>query len=361
MSAEKRLDAGASGSSAMESRKSSALSRRVIPSGQGSLFGLLIGSDERSHPKVGEVLTTEIIRDVSRVLPWLVSEPPTEPVPADLSAVERTRLLADYAQGFRGRYDSLYPVVDRAGRKLLAESEELNPAEFADPEGEGAAALEAAESHFSAERADLVRFRDTLVETCAPSTHEVFDALDRLDGLAAVLAELHRDEVDRHTQVAVLVPALSQTWWRRGTSDQDSKCACVLAPNRPDGPSAMPWPRSGRTGRRRRRARRSEPSLQCRPEGANISAWPLCSVRATSEALHSRGRGGGGAFDLGERQPGVPSTDADAECEHPGGLGSPLHRGSSDDIRIGQMCPNCRLTDRTLLTDHALGERQGIY
>ena len=65
----------------------------------------------------------------------------------------------------------------------MAELEELNPAELADPEGEGAAALERAESHFSSERADLARLRDTLIEADASPAHDVFDALDRLDGL----------------------------------------------------------------------------------------------------------------------------------------------------------------------------------
>ena len=162
-------------------------SRRAIVAASGDVAGLLmlIGSDEQSYQKSSEVLTTEIIRDVGRVLPWLASEPRTEPIPTGMSAEERTRLLAVCAQGLRDRYDSLYPVVDRAGRKLMAELEELNPAELADPEGEGAAALERAESHFSSERADLARLRDTLIEADASPAHDVFDALDRLDGLYA--------------------------------------------------------------------------------------------------------------------------------------------------------------------------------
>ena len=57
--------------------------------------------------------------------------------------------------------------------------------------------------------------------------------------VAGVLAELHRDEVDRLAQMAVLVRALLQTW-RRGTSDQDSNRARVMFLRWPDGPVAMP-------------------------------------------------------------------------------------------------------------------------
>ena len=49
----------------------------------------------------------------------------------------------------------------------------------------------------------------------------------------------------------------------------------------PDGPVAMPWPRSGRTVRRRRRARRSEPRRQCR---LCCAAWGKISRLATAIA-----------------------------------------------------------------------------
>ena len=126
------------------------------------------------------MLTSEIIRDVSRALPWLASEPRTEPIPTGMSPEERTKFLGAYAQGLRHRYESLYPVVDRAGRKLMAELEELTPAEIADPEGEGAEALEKAESYFHTQRADLARLRATLIEADAPPDHDAFDALNRL-------------------------------------------------------------------------------------------------------------------------------------------------------------------------------------
>ena len=131
------------------------------------------------------MLTSETIRDVGRALPWLASEPPTESIPTGTSAEKRTELLDSHAQGLRHRYDSLYPVIDRAGRKLAAGFEELNPAEIIDPEGEGTEALETAEAYFHAQRIDLSRLRNALIEVGAPPDHDAFDALDRLDGLYA--------------------------------------------------------------------------------------------------------------------------------------------------------------------------------
>ena len=48
----------------------------------------------------------------------------------------------------------------------------------------------------------------------------------------------------------------------------------------PDGPVAMPWPRSGRTVRDRRRARRSGPRRRCRPGGRTSRPGP-CAARAS--------------------------------------------------------------------------------
>ena len=48
----------------------------------------------------------------------------------------------------------------------------------------------------------------------------------------------------------------------------------------PDGPVAMPWPRSERTVRDRRRARRSGPRRQCRPGGRTSRPGP-CAARAS--------------------------------------------------------------------------------
>lgn len=129
--------------------------------------------------------SAEMIRDVGRALPWLVAEPRSEPIPASVSLSDRAELLDAYAEGLRLRHDTLYPVIDRAGRKLAAAFKELDPAEITDPEGEGAEALEKAEAYFHAQRGDLSRFRETLVDAGAPPDHDVFGALRRLDALYA--------------------------------------------------------------------------------------------------------------------------------------------------------------------------------
>ena len=112
--------------------------------------------------------------------------PQPEPIPAGVSRSKRAEIFDAHAEGLRRRYDSLYPVIDRAGRKLAAAFEELKPAVIADPEGEGAEALEKAEAYFHAQREDLNRLRNNLSHADAPPDHNVFDALDRLDGLYAV-------------------------------------------------------------------------------------------------------------------------------------------------------------------------------
>ena len=130
-------------------------------------------------------ITGEAIRDVGRALPWLASEPRPEPLPTGVSLERRMELLDVHAEGFRSRYDSLHPVIDRAARKLTAAFKELKPGAIADPEGEGAEALEKAEAYFHAQRDDLGRWRDTLTDAGAPTEHAVFGELDRLDGLYA--------------------------------------------------------------------------------------------------------------------------------------------------------------------------------
>ena len=131
------------------------------------------------------MLTGETIRDVGRALPWLAAEPPLEPIPTGVSLEKRIELLDAQAKEFRHRYDSLLPVIDRAGHKLAAAFKALNPAEIADPEGEGAEALEKAAACFHAQRDDMARLRNALVDAGAPPDHDVFKALDRLDGLYA--------------------------------------------------------------------------------------------------------------------------------------------------------------------------------
>lgn len=133
------------------------------------------------------MFTSEMIRDVSRALPWLAAEPEHEPIPAGVSLAGRMDILNVHAEGLRRRHDHLYPVIDRAGHKLAAAFEELNPDAIVDPEGKGTEALEKAEAHFDSRRTDLSHMRKALIEAGAPHEHDVFEELDRLDGLYAWL------------------------------------------------------------------------------------------------------------------------------------------------------------------------------
>ena len=133
------------------------------------------------------MLTGEMIRDVSRALPWLAADPAPEPVPAGVSLAERADILDAHAEGLRLRHDALYPVIDRGARTLAAAFKEADPASILDPEGAGVEALEKAEAYFHAQREELSRMRDALADAGAPSGHDVFEALDRLDGLYTTL------------------------------------------------------------------------------------------------------------------------------------------------------------------------------
>lgn len=116
------------------------------------------------------------IRDVSRALPALISDP-------DLDVPVSTELLDAHTRGLRQRYDSFLPVIDRAGKTLAAAIQKFGPEERADPEGEGARALEQAEAYFKDRRKDLLHLRNPFVEAGASPAHDVFDALERLDNL----------------------------------------------------------------------------------------------------------------------------------------------------------------------------------
>ena len=132
----------------------------------------------RIVPATPAMLTrSETIRDVSRALPALVSDPDLD-VPA-VSA----ELLDVHTTGLRQRYDNLLPVIDRSGNTLAQAIEKLDPEESADPEGEGARALESGEAYFKHRREELRHLRDAFVEVGASPSHEVFGALDRLDNL----------------------------------------------------------------------------------------------------------------------------------------------------------------------------------
>ncbi len=117
------------------------------------------------------------IRDVSRALPALV---PAEP---DLGVPLSSELLDAHTKGLRHHYDDLLPVIDRAGRTLAETIEKLDPEESPDPDGEGVAALERTENYFKRRREQLLHLHDAIVKIGAPPSHEVFEALDRLDNL----------------------------------------------------------------------------------------------------------------------------------------------------------------------------------
>ena len=120
---------------------------------------------------------SKTIRDVSRALPALVPDDP------DLAVPISAELLDAHTKGLRCHHDNLFPVIDRAGHTLAEAIKKLGPGESPDPEGEGAAALERAEVHFKQRQEQLGHSRDAFIEVGAPPSHEVFEALDRLDNL----------------------------------------------------------------------------------------------------------------------------------------------------------------------------------
>ncbi len=119
---------------------------------------------------------SKTIRDVSRALPALVAGP-------DIKAAASAELLDAHALGLSQQYDNLLPVIDRAGNTLTEAMKKLDPEQSADPRGEGAAALEQAEAYFKHRQDQLRHSRHAFIEVGASPSHDVFDALDRLDNL----------------------------------------------------------------------------------------------------------------------------------------------------------------------------------
>ena len=118
------------------------------------------------------------IRDVSRALPALVSGP-------DLVQPASAELLDAHAKGLRERYDSLLPVIDRAGSVLSEAMRKHDPKEPADRDGEGVQAMEQGERYFKQRLEELQHLRETFVELRASPSHDVFRELDRLEQLYA--------------------------------------------------------------------------------------------------------------------------------------------------------------------------------
>ena len=129
---------------------------------------------------------TNIVRDVGRALPALVSGP-------DLGVPFSRELLDAHATALREWYDGLLPVIDRAGDTLLKAMENHDAEDAADPEGEGARALEETEAYFKHRRDELGRLRRAFVETGASSSHDVFASLDRLDNLYMWIVAVMRE------------------------------------------------------------------------------------------------------------------------------------------------------------------------
>ena len=116
------------------------------------------------------------IRDVGRALPALVSGP-------DLDVPVSAELLDTHATALREQHESLRPVIDRAGDTLAEALKKHDPEKIADPNGEGASALEQTEAYFKHRRKELQQLREAFIELDAPPSHDVFDALDCLDNL----------------------------------------------------------------------------------------------------------------------------------------------------------------------------------
>jgi len=134
---------------------------------------LVCGTDPRGSLMLAQ---SNIIRDVGRALPALVSGP-------DLGVPVSRDLLDAHATALREQYDSLLPVIDRAGNALSKAMERHDPKETADPDGEGARALEQTEAYFKNRRDELGHLRGAFLDAGASSSHDAIAVLDRLDTL----------------------------------------------------------------------------------------------------------------------------------------------------------------------------------
>lgn len=116
------------------------------------------------------------IRDIGRALPALVSGP-------DLAVPVSAELLDAHARSLRELHDSLHPVIDRACSVLADAMKARDPAEPADPDGEGVGAMEHGERYFTQRIEELQQQRAAFADLHAPPTHDVFRELDRLEHL----------------------------------------------------------------------------------------------------------------------------------------------------------------------------------
>ena len=138
-----------------------------------------------------------------------------------------------------------------------------------------AAALAAALDPVVAKDALLVSDGGASYPPCAAALGVSHEALNRSMG-ERVRGDLHVQTVNsRHSRLKGSVASLA-----KGRCVIRGLPVHLMILRWPDGPVAMPWPRSGRTVRDRRRARRSGPRRQCRPGGRTSRPGP-CAARAS--------------------------------------------------------------------------------
>ena len=136
--------------------------------------------------------TGEVIRNVGRVLPWLVRTSdeldrswftPTNLTRA--SSRETLKALAVLERNLRRRRDAVTTVASGMMNKLQEEIESTTPGTIMDPAGTGVQALEEVEEYFRIECEDLMSIRDALDRSGGPGTYGqgVFEELQRLQEL----------------------------------------------------------------------------------------------------------------------------------------------------------------------------------
>lgn len=140
--------------------------------------------------------TTDVIRNVGRLLPWLVrtsDEPDGRRytcIHLARASSHETRAAVDaLMSNLRERYDAVTNVASRMMDKLQAEIESTLPGTIMDPEGAGVQALEEAEEYFRTECDQLGDIRDALERSGGSEAHgkAVFDQLDRVRSLFATV------------------------------------------------------------------------------------------------------------------------------------------------------------------------------
>jgi len=135
---------------------------------------------------------TDVIRNVGRLLPWLVrtsDEPDCRRYTCmnltEASSRETRAAVDALMSNLRERYDAVTNVASRMMDKLQAEIESMPPGTIIDPEGTGIQALEEAEEYFRIECDKLCDIRDALERTGGSEAHgkAIIDQLARVRSL----------------------------------------------------------------------------------------------------------------------------------------------------------------------------------